>query len=160
MVPYRRFRLQLTLLFALSLTACGDVALEGIGTGPSRSTIVELGGPMSGLGMWRYHDGVRLLECDVQMEARAEGGSNDATAEWLDGTIDLYDLRTGEYLGTDYLYPSELEFLWGAREIENGERQYARPLRYTSYGPFRAYIEFRYEAGGAPRDAAHRFDCR
>ena len=147
---------------ALALTgACGDAAsIDVLGTGTTRHTIVELSGPRSGLGMWRYYDGVRLLECDVQVEAWAEGGSSGAAAEWLDGAVDLYDLRTGEYLGTDYLYPSELEYLWGAREIENGERIYARPLRYTSYGPFRAYVSFRYDSGGEPREAAHRFDCR
>ena len=143
-----------------ALAACGDASIGVLESGPSRRLEVELGGPASSLGAWRYYDGVRLLECDVRLEAWGEGGSNDARADWLDGVVDLYDLRSGEYLGSDYMYASEVRWLWGASEIENGERQLARPLRYTSYGPFRAWVTMYYEAGGAAAEATHRFDCR
>ena len=79
---------------------------------------------------------------------------------WLDGRVDLYDLRTGEFLGADYFYGGQLEYLWGDVEIESGERQYARPLRYRSYGPYRAFVTFRYEARGEEAETTHRFDCR
>ena len=145
---------------AAGLAGCSDASLGVLESGPSRRLEVDVTGPLSSLGAWRYYDGVRLLECDVQVEAWADGGSSGSTAEWIDGVIDLYDLRTGQYLGSDYLYPGQLEYLWGSREIESGERQLARPLRYNSYGPFRAYFLFRYDAGGEPRETAHRFDCR
>ena len=139
---------------------CSDASIGVLESGPTRHLEVELSGPTSSLGAWRYYDGVRLLECDVRMEARGEGGSSGTRADWLDGAVDLYDLRTGEYLGTDYLYASEVSYVWGDSSIETGERQQSRPLRYTSYGPFRAWVTFYYEAGGAAAEATHRFDCR
>ena len=149
----------LVLLGTLLLAACTDAGIGVIGSGPTDPLFVEVDGPRSELGAWRYFDGVRLLECDVVMEARAEGGSG-SSAVWLDGRVDLYDLRTGEFLGADYFYGGQLEYLWGDVEIESGERQYARPLRYRSYGPYRAFVTFRYEARGEEAETTHRFDCR
>lgn len=143
-----------------ALAGCSDASLGVLGTGSSSRLDVDVVGPSSTLGAYRFYDGVRLLECDVTVEARADGGSTGATAEWLDGVIDIYDLRTGEYVASDYLYPGEMDYLWGAREIASGERQLSRPLRYTSYGPFRVYFSFWYDAGGEPRETTHRFDCR
>ena len=147
------------LVAASFLAACTDAGLGVIGSGPTDPLYVEIDGPRSELGAWRYHDGVRLLECDLVMEAWADGSSGSA-AQWLDGRIDLHDLRTGQYLGSDYFYAGQLEYLWGEAEIESGERQFTRPLRYRSYGPFRAYVVFRYESRGEEDEASHRFDCR
>ena len=147
-------------LVAGGLAACSDGSIGVLGTGSVRRLWVVLDGPLEGLGAWRYYDGVRLLECDVQVQAWAGGGSDDATAEWLEGRVDLYDLTTGQYLASDYMYAGEMDDVWGSREIENGERQLSRPLRYRSYGPFSAYFVFRYDAGGVDDRLEHRFDCR
>ena len=149
----------LAILLAVT-AACDDAALGVLDSGYTRHVAIDLDGPVSGLGAWRYYDGVRLLECDVVLEARGEGGSSGTSAEWLDGAIDLYDLRTGTYLGTDYMYAGEVRNLWGDAEIRSGERQVARPLRYSSYGPFRAHVTFYYESGSEAAEATHRFDCR
>ena len=148
-------------LAALVLAAaCSDSSIGVLESGPTRQLEVDLSGPQSTLGAWRYYDGVRLLECDLYLEARAVGGSSGTDAEWLDGAVDLFDLRTGEYLGTDYMYATEVAYLFGDADIENGERQLSRPLRYTSYGPFRAYVSLRYASGNDAYEATHRFDCR
>lgn len=151
--------LAVALLLPLGLGGCADADIGLIGSGPTDPLWVELDGPRSELGAWRYHDGVRLLECDVALEARADGSAG-ASAVWLDGRVDLYDLSSGRFLGADYFYAGQLETLWGAAEIESGERQYSRPLRYRSYAPFRAYVVFRYETRGEADEASHRFDCR
>lgn len=144
-----------------ALVGCTDATMGPVdgGTG-GRGLQVELDGPISALGSWRYHDGVRLLECDVRLTAEAWGGSGLAQAEWEDGVVDLYDLRSGRYLGTDYFHPGDMGALWGSRWIASGERRTARTLRYTSYASFTAYVEFYYRAHGELRSAAHRFDCR
>lgn len=147
-------------VLALSAGACSDASIGVLDTGVSRSVQVIVDGPLSSLGAWRYYDGVRLLECDIQLEARALSGSSGATAQWREARIDIYDLRTGQYLASDYFYPGELAYFWGDDEIASGERQYSRPFRYTSYGPFRVYLLFRYEAAGRPGETEHRFDCR
>ena len=131
-------RCGLVAMLAAGATACSDGSIGLVGSGPTERVEVEVDGPLSSLGSWRYYDGVRLLECDVQLEARAVGGSSGASADWVEGVVDLYDLRTGQYLASDYFYPGELDYLWGANTIESGERQVARPLRYSSYGPYRA----------------------
>lgn len=141
-------------------SACSDASIGVLDSGPTQRLEVDLDGPVSTLGAWRYYDGVRLLECDVYLEARGVGGSSGTNAEWLDGAVDLFDLRTGEYLGTDYMYGTEVAYLFGDAAIESGERQVSRPLRYTSYGPFRAYVSFRYASGNDADEATHRFDCR
>lgn len=141
-------------------SACSDAAIGVLETGSSRRVSVVVDGPLSSLGAWRYYDGVRLLECDIQLEARASSGSAGSSAEWLDGVVDIYDLRTGQYLASDYFYPGELAYFWGDAEIEAGERQLSRPFRYSSYGPFRVYLVFRYDAAGEPGRTEHRFDCR
>ena len=145
---------------ALVAGGCSDASIGVVETGVSRSVQVVVDGPLSSLGAWRYYDGVRLLECDVQLEARGVSGSSGATAQWRDARVDIYDLRTGQYLASDYFYPGELAYLWGDDEIASGERQYSRPIRYTSYGPFRVYLLFGYEASGQPGETEHRFDCR
>ena len=154
----------LRLLAALALlpplAGCSDGSVGLVGTGATERIVVDVDGPLSSLGAWRYYDGVRLLECDVRITATADGGSRGARAEWLDGVVDLYDLRTGQYLASDYLYAGEMDYLWGAPDIETGERRTARSLRYTSYAPFRAYFLFRYDADGFTRETEHRFDCR
>ena len=150
-------------LVAAALTGvagCSDASIGLLGSGPTERMIVEVDGPFSSLGAWRYHDGVRLLECDILVEARAEGGSDEARAEWRDARVDLYDLRSGRLLGSDYFYPGELAHVWGSAVIERGELQRARGLRYASYGPYRAYLEFSYLTGGETRVTEHRFDCR
>ena len=145
-------------LSATLLGACTDVGLGTIGSGPTDPLYVELDGPRSEIGAWRYSDGVRLLECDVVLEAWADGSGS---AHWLDGRVDLYDLASGQFLGADYFYGGQMDYLWGSSEIESGERLYARPLRYRSYGPFRAYVVFRYESSqGEEDEVTHRFDCR
>ena len=155
----RRLRLPAALCLLPVFSGCSDAAIGVIGTGPTGRVEVYVDGPLSSLGSWRYYDGVRLLECDIRLQASAEGGSSDASAEWLDGVVDLFDLETGRYLASDYLYPGDMEYLWGGREIVSGERLTARSLRYTSYGPYRAYFLFRYDADGVTRRAEHRFDC-
>ena len=145
---------------AVGAAACSDASIGVLDTGTSRSVRVVVDGPLSSLGAWRYYDGVRLLECDIQLEARATSGSSGSTAQWLDGVVDIYDLRTGQYLASDYFYPGELAYFWGDGEIESGERQFSRPFRYSSYGPFRVYLVFRYDAAGATGRTDHRFDCR
>lgn len=156
----RSTRLRAAALLLPALAGCRDASIGLVGSGATSRVVVEIDGPLSTLGSWRYYDGVRLLECEVRVTATAQGGATGATAEWLDGVIDLYDLRTGRYLASDYLYAGEMEFLWGTRVIETGERITARPLSYTSYGPYRAYVLFRYDAGGVTRETEHRFDCR
>jgi hypothetical protein len=144
----------------LGVPGCSDASIGLLGSGPTDRMIVDVDGPFSSLGAWRYYDGVRLLECDIVVEARAEGGSDDSRAEWREGRVDLYDLRTGQLLGSDYFYPGELAQLWGSSVIESGELQRARGLRYSSYGPYRAYFEFSYLTNGTTRVTEHRFDCR
>lgn len=139
---------------------CSDASLGVLDAGTSQRVQVVVDGPLSSLGAWRYYDGVRLLECDLQLEARALYGSAGSTAEWLDGAVDIYDLRTGQNLASDYFYTGELAYFWGDAEIEAGERQLSRPFRYSSYGPFRVYVVFRYDAAGEPGRTEHRFDCR
>lgn len=153
-------RLLAAALLLPALAGCSDAAIGLVGSGVTGRMEVDVDGPLSSLGSWRYYDGVRLLECDIRLTATAVGGTVDSRALWLDGAVDLYDLHTGRYLGTDYFYVGELQHLWGARAIENGERRTGRTLRYTSYGPFRAFFLFRYEAGGITRDTRHRLDCR
>lgn len=148
------------LALSVALTGCSDASIGTLATGPVQRIEVEVDGPLSGLGSWRYYNGVRLLECDIRISAQAEGGSSGTSAEWLEGVVDLYDLRTGRYLGTDYMYAGEVADLWGARRIESGERLLSRSLRYTSYGPFRAHFLFRYSTGSETGRADHRFDCR
>ena len=145
---------------ALGAGGCSDASIGMLETGTSRSVQVIVDGPLSSLGSWRYYDGVRLLECDLQLEARAVSGSAGSTAQWVDGVVDIYDMRSGQYLASDYFYAGELAYFWGDGEIESGERQYSRPLRYSSYGPFRVYVVFRYDAAGVPGRTEHRFDCR
>lgn len=147
-------------LALFALVSCSDASIGLIGSGVTDRVDVDVDGPQSSLGSWRYYDGVRLLECDVRITARAAGGSSGDRAEWLDARVDLYDLQSGRYLGSDYFYTGELEHLWGSPVIENGERRVARPLRYTSYGPFRAYFVFRYDSMGREFQTEHRFDCR
>ena len=142
------------------LGACSDAAIGIVESGPVGRVDVDVDGPLSGLGAWRYYDGVRLLECDLALEARAVSGSSGGSARWVDGVIDIYDLRTGRYLASDYYYSGDLAWLWGEAEIEAGERQFSRPIRYSSYGPFRVYLLFRYDADGTTRRTEHRFDCR
>ena len=155
-----RTRVGLVALLAAGAAACSDGSIGLVGSGPTERVEVEVDGPLSSLGSWRYYDGVRLLECDVRITARAIGGSSGSAAEWVDGVVDLYDLRSGRYLGSDYMYFREVADLWGAEQIETGEQRVARSLRYTSYAPFRAYFLFRYTVGNVTRDAEHRFDCR
>lgn len=156
----RPMRLLAAALLLPALAGCSDAGIGLVGSGVTEHMDVDVDGPLLSLGAWRYYDGVRLLECDIRLTATAEGGEIDSRAVWLDGVVDLYDLRTGEYLGTDYLYPGDLQYLWGDREIEAGERRTGRALRYTSYGPFRAYFLFRYDADGRTRETQHRSDCR
>ncbi len=157
----RRYGLGCSLaLLVGALAACSDASLGVVGGGISPRLEVHVDGPLSSLGAWRYYDGVRLLECDVRITATAEGGSVGSTAQWLDAVVDLYDLHTGQYLASDYMYLGEVEQFWGSRWIESGERVLSRSLRYTSYGPFRAYFVFRYRADGVNRRTEHRFDCR
>ena len=153
-------RLAAALILLPPLAGCSDASIGLLGTGPTERVEVYVEGPLSSLGAWRYYDGVRLLECDVVITATAEGGSSDARADWVDGVVDLFDLQTGRDLASDYLYASEMGYVWGAPDLVNGERRTSRALRYTSYGPFRAYFLFRYEANGVTREAQHRFDCR
>jgi hypothetical protein len=145
---------------ALGAGGCSDAAIDVLGTGTGQRVQVIVDGPLSSLGAWRYYDGVRLLECDLQLEARALYGSSGSSARWVDGVVDVYDLRTGQYLSSRYFYPGELASFWGDAEIEAGERQLSQPSRYSSYGPFRVYLLFRYDAAGEPGRAEHRFDCR
>jgi hypothetical protein len=158
--PFHSPRLAAALILLPALAGCSDASIGLLGTGATERVEVYVDGPLSSLGSWRYYDGVRLLECDVLITATAEGGSSDARAEWVDGVVDLFDLQTGRYLASDYLYASEMGYVWGAPDLVNGERRTSRALRYTSYGPFRAYFLFRYESGGVTRETEHRFDCR
>lgn len=139
---------------------CSDAAIGIVDAGVSRRVEVVVDGPLSSLGAWRYYEGVRLLECDVQLRAQAVSGSEGRAARWIDAVVDLYDLGTGQYLASDYFYAGELAYLWGEPEIESGERQVSRPLRYSSYGPYRAHLLFRYDAAGETRRTEHHFDCR
>ncbi|HEX6588582.1 MAG TPA: hypothetical protein VF039_06125 [Longimicrobiales bacterium] len=158
-VAFRRAPAAFTAL-ALGIAACSDAGIGIVDSGTTQRVQVVVDGPLSSLGAWRYYDGVRLLECDVALEARAVGGSNDATAAWVDGVVDIYDLRTGQYLASDYFYAGELAYIWGDPDILAGERQLSRPFRYSSYGPFRVHFLFRYDAAGEPGRTQHRFDCR
>lgn len=156
----RLSRLALASTLSLGIAGCSDASIGLVGSGPTQRIQVDVDGPRSDLGSWRYYDGVRLLECDVRITAQADGGASESSAEWLEAVVDLYDLRTGRYLGSDHMFYREVADLWGSDRIESGERQFARPLRYTSYGPFRAYFLFRYGVGNEAREAEHRFDCR
>lgn len=148
-------------LLALVALSCSDAAIDVLGVGSSRGDVrVDVDGPLSSIGVHRYYDGVRLLECDVQLTARAYG--EVGSARWVEGVVDLVDLTTGRYLGTDYLMAPDLADFWGSGVIHGGERRTSRYLRYTSYGPFRAEFTFRYHLEDR-RDyarARHYFDCR
>jgi len=151
--------LALPLLTAL-LLGCEDASFSILGSDSDRAELV-VDGPLSSLGAYRYRDGVRLLECDIRLTARMHGRTRDE-ARWLEATVDLYDLRTGQYLASDYLYANELADFWGSSVLREDERRTSRTLRYASWGAFRADFRFRYRIDpGREYDVArHVFDCR
>lgn len=159
--PRRLLRHCLLIALAFGASGCTDAdgRIGGLtGVDSTRGLDVRLDAPLSSLGAWRYYDGVRLLECDLALTVSADGRSGES-ARWLEGVIDVYDLQTGRYLASDYLYPTDFEVLWGSSQLESGERRVSRPLRYTSYGPFRAWILLRYSVDGVAHQLEHRFDC-
>lgn len=140
--------------------ACSDAGVGVITNPVARPVEVDVDGPYSTLGAWRYYRGTQVLECEVRFTATARGGSSSADAEWQDATVQLYDLRSGRYVGTDYMYEGEMTALWGSDRIESGERRVTRELRYTSYAPFRAHFVVRYRSAGETYSAGHIVDCR
>lgn len=140
--------------------ACSEGSLGIVGAIRGDDVELELDGPLSSLGSYRFYDGVRLLECDIRLTALAHGESGSAV--WVEAVVDLFDLSTGRYLASDYLMALDLAQIWGASRIEGGERRTSRGLRYNSFGPFRAEFTFRYRSEGSREygRARHVFHCR
>lgn len=149
------------LALTASVSACDAASIGLLGSEVNR-TEVRLDGPLSSLGAYRYYNGVRLLECDVRLTARATDGSSATEVRWVEATADIIDRRTGQYLGGQYLGPVQLADLWGSSVLRSGERRTSRALRYSSYAPFRVVFVFRYrvEPGRTHDTVRHAFDCR
>ena len=146
-------------LVALLAAGCSDAAIAVVGAGAERGD-VQVDGPLSSVGAWRYYDGVRLLECSVRLTAYADGETG--SARWVEGVLDFYDLASGRYLTSDYLLAPDLAHFWGSDIIRGGERRSSRLLRYNSFAAFRVAFTFRYRLEGTGRyaQARHTFDCR
>lgn len=147
--------LTLAVLVSTVLAAC-DLISE-----PEGPVLVTISGPASAEGERTTNDeGEAIVQCQVQLEASADGGGTWDAAIWSAATVTWTDLDTGEVQQEATWDASEVADRWGLPRLSDGQARTTSWL-FWSYAAFEVTADFFYtdSSTGDNRSASYSLRC-
>lgn len=147
--------LVLSVLVSIAFVGCDLIS------DPDGPVVVTISGPASMEGERTTNEaGEAIVQCEVELEATANGGGTWDAAIWSAATVTWSDLDTGEVQDQATWDAETVAERWGSAQIEPDQRRTTSWL-FWSYAPFQLAADFAYvdSSTGENRSAPYGLRC-